>query len=331
MQLSQELLFVFIISYVFAFCDTSPHNQPGKGQSVVTIERLTKHYGRVVALDNLTLQIDQGEIVGLLGPNGSGKTTALRLLLGFLRPTAGRAVVAGFDCWRQSVEVRRRVSYLPGELRLYENLTGRQFLEFLARLRGWAASGAKEPGNGIPDAPGLARQWGLDLDRPIRTLSSGMKHKLALISVVVAGTPIAILDEPTNTLDPAMREEFLALLRQWRNCGRTIILSSHVLSEVAAVCDRVAILKQGRLAALERLSDLRELRRVRARLARPVAVPGSVPGVEAEENGQRTYSWVVRGSLQPLLRWLAEQEVEDLHLEPVGLEQIYRRIHGDTP
>jgi ABC-2 type transport system ATP-binding protein len=298
--------------------------------AVIETHALTKRYGDIVALDNLTLQIRQGEIVGLLGPNGSGKTTAIRLLLGFLKPSSGRASVAGFDCWRDSVEVRRRVAYLPGELRLYENLTGRQFLKFLRALRGgsisWSGNTLGEPAKW----ESFARQWALDLSRPIRTLSSGMKHKLALLSVLAAETPLLILDEPTNTLDPAMREEFLALLRQWRDKGRTILLSSHVLSEVEAVCDRVAILKRGRLAACERLQDLREWRRVRVRLAQPLAQPCPVPGIQVEEDGQVYCSWLVRGSLQPLLRWLAEQDVQDLRLEPVGLEQIYRKIHGEV-
>ncbi|MCS7167296.1 MAG: ABC transporter ATP-binding protein [Gemmatales bacterium] len=300
---------------------------------IIETKSLTKSYGSVVALDGLSLQVNEGEIVGLLGPNGSGKTTAIRLLLGFLRPTSGHAHVAGWDCWRQSVEVRRRVAYLPGELRLYENLTGRQFLDFLAALRacqqrhGEGMSSSEWTGN----VEQLAARFALDLQRPIRTLSSGMKHKLALISVLTAQTPILILDEPTNTLDPAMREEFLVLLRQWRSAGRTILFSSHVLSEVEAVCDRVAILKQGRLAALERVSALAEYRRVRVRLARPLTEPCPVVSVVPEEDGRPYYSWRVRGSLQPLLRWLAELPVEDLRLEPVGLEQIYRRIHGGSP
>lgn len=301
-------------------------------RAVIETHGLTKRYGQTSALDNLDFQVSEGEIVGLLGPNGSGKTTAVRLLLGFLRPTCGQARVCGYDCWRQSLEVRRRVAYLPGELRLYENLTGKQFLDFLAALRGARTHLSGDLPNHVSSCSPekLARRLALNLDQPIRTLSSGMKHKLALVSVFAAQTPTLILDEPTNTLDPAMREEFLAMLRQWREAGRTILLSSHVLSEVEAVCDRVAILKQGRLVACERLADLRELRRVRVRLARPLTEPCPIADVHAEEDGRPYYSWIVRGSLQPLLRWLAELPVEDLRLQPVGLEQIYRRFHGET-
>jgi ABC-2 type transport system ATP-binding protein len=287
---------------------------------------LTKHYRAVVALENLTLSIRQGEIVGLLGPNGSGKTTFVRLVLGFLRPTAGTASVCGFDCWKQSLEVRRRLAYLPGELRLYEHLTGRELLNFFSGLR--AAVSPQVAGDPSPwSVESLAKRFALDLDRPIRTLSSGMKHKLALVSVLASRTSLLILDEPTNTLDPAMRGELFELLRALRDAGRTIVFSSHVLSEVEAVCDRVAILRSGRLAALENLADLQQCRRVRVRFAKPVMDGCPFPdNLLSREGNQGT--WLVRGSLRPLLNWLAQQEVEDIHVEPVGLEMLYRQIHG---
>lgn len=196
-------------------------------------ENLTKDYGSYRALDALNLQLGTGEVFGLLGPNGSGKTTALRLILGFLRPTHGRALLAGHDCWSDGVRARRQVSYLPGELRLYENLTGRQLVQFLSQLRGQSVGA---------DADVLARRFEIDLGRPLAHLSSGMKRKVALLQVLVARTPIVILDEPTNALDPSMRDELLALLREARDRGQTVLFSSHVLSEVEQVCDRVAIL-----------------------------------------------------------------------------------------
>src|SRR5438309_973311 len=170
-------------------------------------ERLTKDYGRFRALDDVSLEIGSGEIFGLLGPNGSGKTTALRLLLGFLRPTAGSALIAGHDCWHDGVAARRHVAYLPGELRLYENMTGRQLVRFLGRLRGPAIAG---------DPDMLAGRLEIDLDRPLTQLSSGMKRKLALLQVLVTHASLLILDEPTNMLDPSMRDELLAQLRRAR-------------------------------------------------------------------------------------------------------------------
>lgn len=299
-------------------------------EPLVETHNLTKHYGPVVALDNLTLRINPGEIVGLLGPNGSGKTTAIRLMLGFLRPTTGMARVCGFDCWKHSVEVRLRTAYLPGELRLYENLTGRQLLDFLTALRAARSRGLNGGMLGPDwDAEQLAKRFALNLEQPIRTLSSGMKHKLALVSVLSARTPLLIIDEPTNTLDPAMREELLELLRSLRDAGRTVLLSSHVLREVEAVCDRVAILSQGRLAALERLADLRQCRRVRVKFARPCTQKVPLEDAIVEQDGLQC-SWLLRGSLRPLLSWLAEQEVEDIRVEAAGLELLYRQIQGAT-
>src|ERR1700722_9973940 len=196
-------------------------------------ERLTKTYNGHRALDDLTLEIGGGEVFGLLGPNGSGKTTALRLLLGFLRPTSGQAAIAGHDCWHDGVSARRLVAYLPGELRLYENMTGRQLIRFLGKLRRQVVPA---------DVDALARRLDIDLDRPIVHLSSGMKRKVALLQVLLPQVPLVLMDEPTNTLDPTMRDELPSQLLEARQRGQAILFSSHVLTEVEQVCDRVAIL-----------------------------------------------------------------------------------------
>src|SRR5262249_52819741 len=196
-------------------------------------------------------------------------TTALRLLLGFLRPTAGSASIAGHDCWHGSVAARRHVAYLPGELRLYENMTGRQLVQFLGQLRGQSAQREVAP---------LARRLDIDLDRPIGQLASGMKRKVALLQVLVPQAPLLILDEPTNTLDPTMRDELLNQLRQARGQGQAVLFSSHVLAEVERVCDRVGILQRGRLVHVQHMAELREGRFVRARFAR---APGELPQLES--------------------------------------------------
>src|SRR3954466_3677275 len=230
---------------------------------------LTKDYGELRALDALSLRIDPGEVFGLLGPNGSGKSTAIRLMLGFLRPTAGGAFIGGRDCWRDGVAARRQVAYLPGELRLYENMTGRQLVRFLRRLRG-------QPINGELDS--LARLFDIDLDRPIAHLSSGMKRKVALLQVLTPHAPLLIMDEPTNALDPTMRDELLGEVRRARDRGQAVLFSSHVLAEVERVCDRVAILRAGRLAHVQPMAELREGRLVRARLAPGAAADPPPPG-----------------------------------------------------
>jgi ABC-2 type transport system ATP-binding protein len=283
-------------------------------------EQLSKDYGRFRALDRLDLSVAAGEIFGLLGPNGSGKSTALRLLLGFLQPTAGKVTIAGHDCWHDSVAARRHVAYLPGELRLYENMTGRQLIRFLGELRG-------QPPDG--ELAALARTLDIDLDRPIAHLSSGMKRKVALLQVLVPRAPLLILDEPTNTLDPSMRDTLLAQLRQAGQRGQTVLFSSHVLAEVEQICDRVGILHEGRLVHLQNMAELREIRRLRVTFAQPVAAVPDLPGVRQCKAQGNQLALEYAGPLAPLLEWLAREQAQDLHIEPLGLAGIYHRFHGN--
>jgi ABC-2 type transport system ATP-binding protein len=289
-------------------------------QPILVTESLTKDYGPVRALDSLSLSVSPGEVVGLLGPNGSGKTTALRLVLGFLRPTSGTAAVAGFDCWTQSVEVRKRVSYLPGELRLYEGMTGRRLVRFLADLRGRPVG---------PECGALAKQLDIDLDVSLTRMSSGMKRKVALVAVLVPAVPLVILDEPTNTLDPTMRDELIRQLKAARDRGKAVLFSSHVLQEVEAVCDRVLILKKGRLVHEQPMAALREGRHVSATLvgASPATGPRGEPlPPEAVRDSRLTFDY--RGPLADLLAWLATQPLSDLRVEPMGLAPIYKAHHS---
>ena len=287
---------------------------------ILRTEKLTKDYGRVRALEGMDLSVPAGEIFGLLGPNGSGKSTAIRLILGFLRPTAGAAWVQGFHCWTQPVEVKRRLTYLPGELRLYENMTGRQLVSFLARLRG-------EPVDG--DVDRLAKRFDIDLSRALVQLSSGMKRKVALLAVLAPRVPFVILDEPTNALDPAMREELLGLLREAKNRGQTVMFSSHVLSEVEAVCDRVGILQRGRLVHVETMESLRRERVVWARLAAPLDCWPVVPGAKPMTELGREIAFEQSGPPGPLFAWLGTQAVEEIRVEPTGLHPVYLKYHGN--
>jgi ABC-2 type transport system ATP-binding protein len=283
-------------------------------------EHLTKDYGRSRALDDLTLTVQRGEVFGLLGPNGSGKTTALRLLLGFLRPSAGDAWIDGHHCWRDSVAVRRLVAYLPGELRLYETMTGRQLIEFLGRLRGQAVDDRVDR---------LARRFDIDLNRPLAALSSGMKRKVALLQVLVPHTPLVIMDEPTNALDPTMRGELLTQVREARQRGQTVLFSSHVLGEVEEVCDRVAILQRGRLAHLQVMSQLREGRLIEARFTGTLESLPALEGLVLRGRHLDRLTLEYTGPLPELLAWLARQPLTDLRMEPLGLKAIYHRYHGN--
>ncbi len=287
---------------------------------LLVIEHLTKNYGSYRALDDLNLTIAAGEVFGLLGPNGSGKTTALRLLLGFLRPTSGMASIAGHHCWHESVAARRHVAYLPGELRLYENMTGRELVRFLGQLRGQRME---------RDVDGLARRLDIDLDRPIAHLSSGMKRKVALLQVLVTHAPLLILDEPTNTLDPTMRDELLNQLRRARDDGQAVLFSSHVLAEVERVCDRVGVLQRGRLVHVQKLEELRGARLIQARLGNgPVAQLPNLPHLKLREQIKDELTLEYAGPLPPLFDWLAHQNVRDVRIEPLGLFDIYNRYHG---
>ena len=281
-------------------------------------EQLTKRYGPITALDRLDLEIVPGEIVGILGPNGSGKSTALRLLLGFLRPSDGHAQIAGHDCWADSVNTRRHVSYLPGELRLYENMTGVQLIEFLSRLR-------QQP---APDRlHEMARQFDIDIARPLSQMSSGMKRKVALMQVLLPETPLVILDEPTNTLDPNMRDQLLGQLTAASKRGQAVLFSSHVLPEVEQVCDRVAILQRGRLVHWQNMRELRTRRCVRVKLNRASDAITTPENVTVLQSQGQDLEFEHAGPLPDLLRWLAELPVVDVKIEPMGLAGIYQRFH----
>jgi ABC-2 type transport system ATP-binding protein len=289
-------------------------------------EHLTKDYGRFRALDDFCLEVNPGEVFGVLGPNGSGKTTALRLALGFLRPTAGTARIGGHDSWRDSVAARSLVAYLPGELRLYENMTGRQLISFLSSLR------PRPPRDGL-DA--LARRFDIDLARPLSSLSSGMKRKVALLQVMIADVPLVIMDEPTNALDPTMRDELLELVRQACRRGQTVVFSSHVLTEVEQVCDRVAVMRRGRLVHLQPMTELRQGRRVSARYAAGSTPPDAarlppLPGLQVLERKEDRLLLEHTGALPDLLGWLAGQPLTELHVEPLGLASVYAKYHGDA-
>lgn len=283
-------------------------------------EQLTKDYGPFRALDHLDLAVAPGEIFGLLGPNGSGKSTALRLMLGFLRPTLGSAWIAGHDCWHDSVPARRQVGYLPGELRLYENMSCRQLVHFLAQLRG------KLDLHGMEE---LAKAFDIDISRPIANLSSGMKRKVALLQVLVPRPPLLILDEPTNALDPTMRDELLGQLVQAKQRGQGVLFSSHVLTEVDQVCDRVGILKEGKLVHLQTMAELRQGRRFHVWFGEENSAWPDLPGVSGAVRKGREISFDYAGPWPDILAWLARQPVADVKIEHRGLGPIYHRFHGN--
>jgi ABC-2 type transport system ATP-binding protein len=284
---------------------------------------LTKRYGPVTALSGLTLRVHKGEVLGLLGPNGSGKTTTIRLLLGFLKPTAGGASVGGFDCWRESLEVRRLVSYLGGELRLPGSMSGLSLLKYLSALRG---------GLGLDRAVAIAEQvMELDLGRKVRNYSTGMKQKLVLSQAFADPVQILILDEPTSALDPSARGLVMDLVLEAKRLGQTVVFSGHVLPEVERVSDRVAILRLGQLMHIEDMHNRSsQLRLVLARFSGepPSHFPEELNLSVRERNGHNVILFEHQGAAAPLLTWLGAQGVEDVAIGTDDLKSVYDRFHG---
>ena len=281
---------------------------------------LAKTYGSVYALSNFTFGVERGEVFGLLGPNGAGKTTLLRLLMGFLRPTSGQATINGLDVYRRAVEVHRRLAYLPGDVRLFRQMRGQSVLDFFVHARGQ---------RDMRPARQLARRLELDLSRRVAYMSTGMRQKLALAVTLSADVPLLILDEPTSNLDPSMRSEVTALVCDARRQGRTVLFSSHVLSEVEQTCDRVAILRQGQLAAQQTMSELRRQHRIQARLTRDLPeVPEAFRDqLSITTNDNRQVTIDTPAELAPILGWLATLQLEEVSIESVGLRRVYDQCH----
>jgi ABC-2 type transport system ATP-binding protein len=286
--------------------------------AAILTEALTKRYGHRLGIEALHLEVRPGEIFGFIGPNGAGKTTTIRLLLDLLHPTSGSAQVLGLDAHRESVAVRRSIGYLPGEFGLPPRTTGRQLVRGFARLRGLDDLGA---------ADRLAERLGLDLDVPTGRLSRGNRQKVGIVQALFHKPALAILDEPTTGLDPLVQDTFLQLLREAQSEGRTVFLSSHVLSEVERVCDRVAIVRGGHLAALETTGSLLEKRRKRVMLvfASPVdAAPfAELPGI-SEVSVQGNVIWMRIGDgIDGVIKLAARHTLLDLSVEHPSLDEVF--------
>ncbi len=300
----------------------------------IRTETLTKYYGRPrrgplpagpdsAALGDLTVSVRQGEIFGFLGPNGAGKSTTIRLLLGFLHPTSGRAEVLGLDSQRDSVAIRARVGYLPGGIALYDGMTGVDLLDYLGGLSGRPS---------VRRAELLERLELSDrtLTRQVRDYSRGMRQKLGVVQALQHDPELAILDEPTEGLDPLMQNAFYMILEEMRAAGRTIFFSSHILSEVERVCDRVAIVRQGRLVALEDIPALlaRRKRNVEMRLEGPPPQLVGVPGVSDVRVGDGRLSCRLEGDAAPFLAAIVGATIHDLTIEPARLEEAFLEFYA---
>ena len=297
---------------------------------------LTKFYGQAArllrkpssppirALESLDIAVREGEIFGFLGPNGSGKSTTIRLLLGFLHPTAGSGRVLGLDTVRDSVAIRRRLGYLPSGIALYDTLTGEQLLDYLGELSGRQSSRRAE----LCERLELSERT---LKRLVRDYSRGMRQKIGIVQALQHDPELAILDEPTEGLDPLMQRSFYEILDSLKAAGRTIFFSSHVLSEVERVCDRVAIVRAGRLVALEETAKLlaRRKRNVMIQFRGPPPNLETVHGITNVEHGDGYVTCRVEGNVRPFLAAIADTTVVDLTIEPVRLEEAFLEFYDE--
>ncbi len=286
--------------------------------TAIETEGLTKFYGAHRGIEEISFAVEPGEVFGFLGPNGAGKTTTIRTLLDLLHPTAGSARIFGLDSRRDSVAIRKRLGNLPGDFGYGKHSTGREALSLLARLRGVS---------GLGSAEALAERFRADLDRPLGQLSRGNRQKIGLILAVFHRPELLILDEPTSGLDPLMQEEFLSLVREERERGCAVFLSSHELDEVERVCDRVGIIREGRLVAVERVDELLDKtpRRVSVEFAEAVdsAELRALPGVSDLEAADGRVAFKATGDIDPVLKAIARHNVVDLEFSRPTLEEIF--------
>jgi ABC-2 type transport system ATP-binding protein len=287
----------------------------------IRTEQLTKRYGETLALDSLDLAVSAGEVYGYLGPNGAGKTTTIRLLLGLHRPTAGRAELFGIDAWSDPVVAHRHVAYVAGEPSLWPSLTGAETLEFLARVHGTTDAAYRDV---------LVARFQLDTNKKVRALSKGNRQKVQLIAAFATRSELLVLDEPTSGLDPLMEVAFRETVREAKERGQTVFLSSHILSEVEALCDRVGILRAGRLVEEGTLDELRHLSAQTFEVTfagAPPALP-ELPGVRVAEAGANALRLEVTGEVRPLLHELARHAVVSLTSREPSLEEIFLHHYG---
>ena len=291
----------------------------------IEAERLTRYYGKRRGVIDLTFEVEDGEIFGFLGPNGAGKTTTIRQLMGMMRPSSGSARVFGLDCWRDSTLVKEKVGFLPGEIHLYEKMTGKEFLDFFAAFRRSRHEGRRRA---------LVERLELDLSQHIKHMSKGNRQKLAVVQALMHDAPLLVLDEPSSGLDPLMQVEFVNLLREEQARGKTVFLSSHQLLEVERIAHRIAIIREGRLVAVEEVAHLKTLRERRMEVILHEPVPperfSALEGVRivSEAPGGKQIELAVRGKLGPLLRTLSEMPVDDLTFGPPDLEDVFLHYYS---
>jgi len=297
----------------------------GASVEPLQVRGLVKSYRTVKAVRGIDLTVRAGEVFGFVGPNGAGKSTTIRCILDLLHPTAGEIRVFGSDPRTEGARIRERVAYVPGELRLPDRLTGQQFLRSIGRLRARFEAGRIDE---------LAERFTLDLDRPIRHLSSGNRRKVSVLSAFLSDADLLILDEPTGGLDPLMQHEFLQLVRERRAAGATVFLSSHILSEVQSIADRMAVLRAGSIVAAGTVSEVRSLARQRVEVWFDTDAPAGLarlPGIGEVVIDGRRFTAVLTGSARPLIDALAGQPINSIQIQEPDLEEAFLGLYTENP
>jgi ABC-2 type transport system ATP-binding protein len=293
--------------------------------TVIHTQALVKRYGKVAALDGLDLDVEAGQIHGFLGPNGAGKTTTIRILLGLARSTSGEAAVLGADPWRDTVALHRRIASVPGDVSLWPNLSGGEAIDLLARLRGARRGDAAF----TSEKERLLHEFQLDPRKKGRAYSKGNRQKVALIAALAVPAELYILDEPTSGLDPLMEVVFRQEIDRLRTAGATVLLSSHILSEVELLCDRVSIIRAGRIVESGTLAELRHLTRTEVSFD-AVTSPDTIAGAHdlTLSEGRARFT-VDSDTINGILPVLAQRDVQGLRIEPPSLEELFLRHYGD--
>lgn len=289
----------------------------------IRTEALSKRYGSVDAVSDLDLEVSKGEVLGYLGPNGAGKTTTIRLLLGLARPTGGRAEIFGLDCRRRAVEAHRHLTYVPGEANLWPSLTGAETLHLMGRVHGQVDEAYRDE---------LVKRFELDVDKKVRAYSKGNRQKVMLIAALMCRPDLLVLDEPTAGLDPLMEQAFRRSVAEAKERGQTVFLSSHILSEVEALCDRIAILRAGRLVELGTLEQMRHLSTalVEATFAASPPDLSGTAGVRSVHANGHVARIEVAGSMDPLIKALAAHDVVQINSREPSLEEVFLSHYGQS-
>ena len=293
-------------------------------EPVIVIDQLVKSYGKVQAVRGISINVERGEIFGFLGPNGAGKTTTLRCMLDLIRPTSGSIRVLGMDAQRELHALPQRIGYLPGDVRLPGQMTGKQIIDYFSRLQG------RKP----VLLSTLLERFDVEIKRPLKGYSKGMRQKIGIVLAFMCDPEVLILDEPTSGLDPLLQKTFNEFLLEEQARGRTVFMSSHIMSDVEKVCHRVAVIRKGEIVTIEEVGTLREKAGQRVTVEFGENVPESelvnIPGISVLTRSNGTYHFNVSGSMDPLIKALGQHNVVRLHAAEAPLEEVFLKFYEDS-